>query len=195
MPIPLGVLAVAGAGAGPVAGGTYDLIESQILTGTQATVEFTNLNTNYGSTYQHLQLRITARSNRANAYDLLRMRFNGATGSVYSFHYLFGNGSLVDSDGGSTQTGMLFYRALEGNNATADTYGFGVFDILDPFETTKNTTVRALEAYVHAAESVVSLSSGLYQATTAVSSIELDSSLSSSFIAGSRFSLYGMRSS
>jgi hypothetical protein len=195
MPIPLGVLAVAGAGGAAGGGAAYELLESQILTGTQATVEFTNLNANYGSTYQHLQLRITARSNRANAYDILRMRFNGDNSFLYSYHYLFGNGSSVQSDDMASAQEILFYRALEGNNATANTYGFGVFDILDPFETTKNTTVRALEAYVHAAESVVSLSSGLYQATAAVSSIELDSHLSSSFIAGSRFSLYGMRSS
>ena len=58
MPIPLGILAVAGAGAG--GGNSFDLLETTVLSSAASTVSFTGLS---GYTqYKHLQFRYVART-------------------------------------------------------------------------------------------------------------------------------------
>jgi hypothetical protein len=192
MPIPLGVLAVAGAGAGPVAAGNaYEHLETEILTGTQASVTFSNLDTNYGSTYQHLQLRIVARSDRtANALNLLTLQFNSDTASNYRYHRLSGNGSTVTSDD-STATTFISAGVANTNGANNSIYGVSIIDILDPFETTKFKTSRLLTGFTTG----VHLESGLWRSTNAVTTIKLEPEQGFDFVTGTRISLYGMRSS
>jgi hypothetical protein len=79
--------------------------------------------------------------------------------------------------------------AITGATATANAFGACVIDILDPFETTKNKTIRGLTG----ANTVVSLSSTFWNFTTAVSSIELSAFSATNFLVGSRFSLYGIK--
>ena len=190
MPIPLGVLAVAGAGAGPVgAGNAYEWLETQVLTGTQASVTFSNLNSSYGATYQHLQLRITARSSHT-AITSPRIRLNGDSTAIYDFHDLRGTGSSMLSQAGTNNQSMYLGDIL-GTNNTANAFGAYLVDILDAFETTKNKTMRCLSGY--AADSrQIDLTSSQWRNTAAVTSIQvlLDSG---SYVSGSRFSLYGMK--
>jgi len=189
MPIPLGVLAVAGAGAGPVpAGNAYEWLETISVGTAVASVEFTNVNTNYGSTYQHLQLRVTAKV--SSSVVNLDMTFNGDTASNYSWHELYGDGSTVVSGAGATQT---FMKAIISDAATANVFGAGVIDILDPFETTKYTTMRSLSGDVSGGRYII-LRSGAWRNTNAISSIKMNFTAGNIAI-GSRFSLYGMRSS
>jgi hypothetical protein len=192
MPIPLGVLAVAGAGAGGAAG-AYELLETVLVgSGGQATITFSNLNSSYGSTYQHLQIRAAARTARAANGDTGNLYLNGVTTSSYARHYLQGNGSAVSSDAVTSQSDMNNLYALPGANATANAFAAIVIDILDPFEGTKNTTVRALSGLA-SNENLIRLGSGFFNSTAAVTSITLDAI--GDFAQYSRFSLYGMRSS
>ena len=184
---PLGILSAAGAGG--VAAGTYELIESYVLGSSQTSVTFSNLG-NYSSTYKHLQLRIVARTDRSGEQgDVLTVRFNADSGSNYAYHYLSGNGSSVVSAASSSQTEMWLWR-LAGNTATANSFGGMVIDILDVYAT-KNKTVRALSGMTGGLSEVY-LGSGLWNSTAAVTSIVLDQ-LGGNFVSGSRFSLYGIR--
>jgi hypothetical protein len=192
MPIPLGVLAVAGAGAGPSAAGAFELLESQILTGTQASVTFSNLNTNYGSTYQHLQLRMVVRGNRNATEANSRVEFNGDTGTNYRAHALIGNGSTVTSYD-STARAYIYWGDAAGLTFTANGFAAAIMDILDPFETTKNTTTRTLSG-LEGNYDRIQLFSGFWNNTAALTSIRIFPE-ANDFITGSRFSLYGMRSS
>ena len=192
MPIPLGVLAVAGAGAGPVAAGNaYELLESQVLTSNQATITFSNLNSTYGSTYQHLQLRVVARTNRSGQVaDLGTFFFNGdevLAGGNYNSHGLAGSGSSVASFYDAVPY-ISYYAAA---NATANKFTAFIMDILDPFETTKFTTTRMFLGQGES-DRQVALESGLWRNTAALTSLKLD--VIGDFIIGSRFSLYGLRS-
>jgi hypothetical protein len=194
MPIPLGVLAQAGAGGGGGAAGAYEWLETQVLSGNSTTsLSFSNLNSTYGSTYQHLQLRImTKLSSNSNLWEL-NLRFNGDTGNNYSAHRLIGDGSSVTS---VATTGISYIRIMGsvGTAASSDSYTAMVIDILDPFETTKNKTIRALAG--HSANfGRIALNSGFWNSTSAVTSISLKNEFDLTFASGSRFSLYGMRSS
>ena len=185
MLIPFGVLSAAGAGG--VVAGDYELISTTILGTAASSVTFSSLGT-YSSTYKHLQLRIAARSSSASSFSG-RLRFNGDTGANYSFHQLLGNGSSVLSTADSGQTGTDILP-VSNSNSTASSFAGAVIDILDSYSTTKNTTLRTLAGF---AVTAVYLRSGAWYNTASVTSIDLYMQDASNFIAGSRFSLYGIK--
>ena len=186
MLIPFGVLSAAGAG-----GSDYELIETNILGSAQAEVVFSSLAT-YASTYKHLQIRMVARTNRAgDDGENVGVRLNADTGSNYADHVLVGNGSSVQSAAGTSQTRMVL-AVVTATTATANAFGVSVIDILDSYSTTKNKTLRAL-AGLQATSSRVYLMSGLWMNTASITSATLLPLSGGSFIAGSRFSLYGIR--
>ena len=182
---PLGILSAAGAGG---VQGDYELIETNILGSNQASIVFSNLGT-YSSTYKHLQIRFTARSTLADTAESLSVRVNGVSTSSYSQHRLFGTGSSVIS---SAESSITLFRMgfISSATATANSFGAGVIDILDPYSTTKNKTFRSLGGVVLGA---VALSSGAFLSTAAVSSITITSETGANFVTGSRFSIYGIR--
>jgi hypothetical protein len=195
MPIPLGVLAVAGAGAAPSGPGAYELLETQVLTGTQATITFSNLISSYSSTYQHLQIRMVTRGNRSGAEDSnVYIQFNSSAGTNYNSHYLRGNGSATESVAytSSNNAGIFLSQANTGATQTANSFAVSIVDILDPFETSKFTTVRTLAGMTGALNRIF-LHSGAWRVTDAVDTITIDDTLGD-FTQYSRFSLYGMRS-
>ena len=187
MPIPLGILAVAGAGA---AGGTssFDLLETTLISSNTASVTFSNLN-NY-SDYKHLQLRITARSSRSANVSMAQIKFNSSS-TNYAHHGLEGTAGTVSSQASTSTTAIWRLQQTAATN-TANAFGAIVIDILDFSNTSKNTTIRALSGQA-ATESIINLVSGLWYQTNAVTSIEIADFFAANFVSGSRFSLYGIR--
>jgi hypothetical protein len=179
----LGVLAAQAEAAAPA--GDYDLLQTEILTGTASSVTFSSLNSTYGTDYQHLQLRVVQLLNYGSA-RVTAIRLNSDTGSNYSLHGLFGNGSAVSSYGYSSLTYMDYGLDL----GTGSSWTASVIDLLDPFETTKSTTMRSLSGV---ASSDIRLASGAWHNTAAVTDISFVSPAGGSFNIGSRFSLYGLK--
>jgi len=188
MPIPLGVLAVAGAGGGGAAS-SFDLLETTVLGSNTQTVTFSGLGSY--SQYKHLQLRCVLRmSDSGNGGGVITLQFNGVT-SGYAQHRLAGTGSSVIS-GANTSTISMSALWATGQNSEANSFGAGVVDILDFSNTNKNTTIRGFTGAT--SNNQVVLYSGLYPDTTAVTSITvLQSANNYSFQTGSRFSLYGIK--
>lgn len=182
-----GILSASGAGAA----GAYEHIASTILSASQTTVTFSSI----ASTYKHLQLRAVARSTRAaNNRTLVRMRLNGDTGSNYAYHSLTGNGTSVSTDAASSAAFMqMIYFIPDNDSGLANNFGAAVFDILDYASSSKNTTVRALGGNNSRFNSDISLDSGLWNNTAAVTSISLYPANGFDFAIGSRFSLYGIK--
>jgi hypothetical protein len=186
----LGIFSAAGAGGG--ATGTYELIESNILTGNQTSITFSSLGT-YSSNYKHLQLRVTGRSTTTfgNENDSFYIRLNGDSGSNYSFHQLSGNGSSVSSAGSTSQT----YAALlmmASNGAGANIFGAGVVDILDSYSTSKNKTMRSFTGVYVNTQRFAMVRSSAWLNTASITSITVGS-IDGSMVAGSRLSLYGVK--
>jgi hypothetical protein len=174
---PLGILSAAGAGE---VGATYELIETAIVSGSSTSSIVFDVST-FASTYKHLQVR-SAYFVGTNA-NLVSMRLNADTGSNYSQHYVEGTGSVVVSAGASNATSMYFgYTQTVLTNAANAV----VCDLLDAFSTTKNKTTRTLSG-----REFISLYSGNWRNTNAVTSVTIVSP--NVFIAGSRFSLYGIK--
>jgi hypothetical protein len=182
---PLGILSAAGAGG---AEGDYELIETQILGSTTPSITFSSLGT-YSSTYKHLQVRAVARSTREASGDYLAVRFNGDTTSSYRTHYLYGDGSSVSSVASGSATLLQVVR-VAANTASASAFGAGVIDILDPYSTTKNTTLRAFGGNKDLDE--IGITSGGFFKTDAIGSITIGAA-NGDLVTGSRFSIYGIR--
>ena len=182
---PLGILSAAGAGGGAV--GDYELIETQILGSSQPSITFSNLG-NFSSTYKHLQIRALTRTDQVN--DGIFIRFNSDTGSNYADHNLGGNGSSIFSQARTSQTNIQFARTAY-SSMTASSFSGIVLDILDAYSTTKNKTIRSLSGMTGGANNL-QLYSGLWNNTAAISSLNIFPG-ATNFVAGSRFSLYGIR--
>jgi hypothetical protein len=181
----LGIFSAAGAGGG--FSSDYELIETQILGSTTPSITFSSLGT-YSSTYKHLQIRVTARSNRADVDSPFGVQFNGNT-SGYFWHELQGSGSTVTSQAQTSQTSMRIGLAT-GASSTANNFGATVIDILDPYSTTKNKTFRSFIGQTNLDR--VKLTSGSLASTASVTSITVLDQFGS-FVSGSRFSLYGIK--
>jgi hypothetical protein len=186
MLIPLGILASSGGFAEPA----YELIETSILTSSASSVTFSNLGT-YSSTYKHLQIRAVARTSfNATNGDALRLRFNGDSGANYSVHNLDGNGSSVTSSAATGLTGAPLQRVPAALD-TANSYGALVTDLLDVYAA-KNKTVRNLAGFTGSFNRVF-LNSSAWFNTASLTSIEVGSANGANLVAGSRFSLYGVK--
>jgi len=174
--------------AGAVGGGTYDLLETTILGSSQSSVTFSSLNSTYGSTYKHLQIRMVGRTDRSAGSDVVNLNLNNDTTSSYAYHALLGDGSSVFSIAASSVGFGRLYRA-SANTASANAYGAIVVDLLDCFSATKNTTVR----YLGGTDTDVGLGSVGFFKTNAVDEIDLEPGIGTNFLTGSRFSLYGIK--
>ena len=187
--IPLGILA--SQFDAPVGGGSYDLLQTEILAGSAASVTFSDLG-DYASTYHHLQIRFVARSDRSGQTNTrVRLQFNGLTAASYFSHELEGNGSTVASSATTSSSSILIGR-INGPTSTANAFGATVIDVLDPFSTSKNTTFRSLSGST--SYDRIGLFSGSLANTASLTEIKVLDEFAN-FIAGSRFSIYGLRSS
>jgi hypothetical protein len=184
---PLGILSAAGAGG---VQGDYELIESNILGSSQASITFSNLG-DFASTYKHLQLRVVLRSDRGSNIERVDIQYNGDTATNYSVHELQGTGSAVGSVA-YTNTNTIYSGYVTGASNLTNVFGSHVIDILDPYSTTKNTTQRSLGGY-SATTPYVLMFSGAWRNTAAISSILIKPFGGTVWVTGSRFSLYGIK--
>ena len=178
--IPLGILAASGAGGATA----FESIATATGTGSSDTITFTSI----PSTYQHLQIRYTARcSSTAAAY----LRFNSDTGTNYNWHYLNGTGSAAAAAGYATQAQIGVSPPDSGIGSSQSTVG--IIDILDYKSTTKNKTVRTFAGIdVNGVGGDIALDSGLWRNTNAVTSITI-TTFGTNFTTATTFALYGIK--
>jgi hypothetical protein len=188
----LGIFSAAGAGGGAPAIPAYELIESTILTGTQASVTFSGLGT-YSSTYKHLQVRATFRSTHAATDIPVNIQLNGITSASYSYHIMYTSGTgTVSSFGAANNTSFYLGNFSTGSTSTANIFGTSVIDLLDPYSTTKNKTLRALSGVLGNSNITLGVNSGAFLNTASVTSLTIFPD-TRSWAAGSRFSIYGVK--
>jgi len=185
MPIPLGVLAVAGAGGGGLAT-SFDLLETTVLGSVTSSVTFSNLNTY--SDYKHLEVRVTAKSNDANNQSL-RVILNADNAGNYNWHRLDGDGSSVSSTNQTNDERMV--AGLIARSTGSGEFSGHIISVLDFSNSSKFTTIRTLSGFFQTANKRIQLSSGAWRNTAAVTSLRLEAF--ADFQTGSRFSLYGLR--
>jgi len=166
--------------------GAYDSIATTTVgAGGSATVTFSSI----PNTYTHLQIRGVVRAATAN--DALRLQFNSDTGSNYSRHYLYGNGSSAIAAAGASAT-SIGTGVFANSSSTSGSFTPIIIDVADYTNTSKNTTVKTLSGYDSNGTGYLGLFSGGWYNTAAVTSISffMDSGNLDQY---TQFALYGIK--
>jgi len=147
-------------------------------------------------TYEHLQLRISSRSSDTGTHSPdASIRFNGDTGTNYSWHYAQGDATAA-AFSAATGASSVFYGPTSGSYGESEAAAFAgaTVDILDYVNANKNTTLLFTSCVINAEQEVLRYGSGLWENTSAVTQIDLLPT-PYNWGRGSEFTLYGLNSS
>jgi hypothetical protein len=172
---------------------SYESISSITAAGGESSITLSSI----PGTYKSLQIRFRAKDTYTGGtpqFSSASIQFNGVAGTNYADHSIVGTGSTVYTTS-TTSTAAIgtVYGAVYG--PATSTFGVGIIDILDYASTTKYKTVIGLNGGNYPggdASFNVTLGSGLFMSTSAITSIRFPAVVTS-FAAGSTFSLYGIK--
>jgi hypothetical protein len=181
--LPLGLLSQGGGGG---AAGAFELIESQVLAATATSVTFSSI----PQTYKHLQVRFTSRFTDAFTSSNFSFRVNGDTGSNYASHRITNQSASISADNLSA-TSTPYLGFMPGGSTTANTFNSGIIDLLDYTSTVKTKTFKAFIG--SESSSRMSIGGGLWNNTSAVTSLTFREPSGLTLAIGCRFSLYGIK--
>lgn len=140
-------------------------------------------------TFTDLKLSISIRG-ADSALTEPWIRFNGDSGTNYSFTRAYGNGSSATSDRGTSNTVMVI-MVSSGTSYTANTFASN--DIYIPNYTSSNykSAISDTVTENNATLSFADLYAGLWRSTSAITSITIGPN-GTGFAQYSTFSLYGI---
>jgi hypothetical protein len=149
---------------------------------------------NIPSTYKHLQLRGTMRTNDTGTFNNQTLRINNDSGSNYSFHQMFGQGSGSPTSGSSVnQTSINDFMRASADSLAAGIFGVVIVDILDYTSTDKSKTVRCFTGGDSNGAGIIGLVSGVWRVSnTAINRLTINPS-GGTALANSTFTLYGVK--
>ena len=153
-----------------------------------STISFTSI----PSTYKHLQIRQISRTDRAVGITYLKMQFNSAAGTAYSYHAVIGDGSTASTDKTTNDAWISLLRST-GTSATSGIFGAMVIDILDYADVNKYKTTRTLGGADLNGSGEIVLQSGLWRSSNAITSITFTDATGSNFVQYTQFGLYGIK--
>lgn len=179
----------------PVVPTSFEPIATVTAAGGESTLNFTSI----PSTYKHLQIRGIGRlSGTSEGYGYSYIKFNDGSQAT---HGVFVHGETVTTDAGASSSYYQIPNAMAPSNAPTGTYGALIIDIHDYASTTKLKTARgfsgyntngAAATYYHGVGLSSALATGL--GTSALTSVQITSGpFGETFVAGSQYSLYGIR--
>ena len=155
--------------------------------GGASSIDFTSI----PSTYTDLCVKLSVRTNRAGSVDDdVYIKLNGAT-TNFTYRYLRGNGTSVNSSNGS----VGWVAAVPCANATAST--FGNAEVYIPNYASANYKSISSDNVTenNATESYALFQAVLWSNTAAITSVGFTSGTSNNFVQYSTATLYGIKSS
>ena len=162
---------------------TYELIASQLLTTTTASITFSSI----PGTYTDLKIVASVRSNGASE-DYSSISFNGS-GTGFSSVYLQGNGASTNS-GSLARWGGNYSAA----NNTANTFGSAELYITNYLSSNYKSYSVENVTETNGSTAYAGIVAGLWSNTSAITSITLTAN-GGSYVAYSNFYLYGIKNS
>lgn len=170
----------------PVTPTAFDSIATATGTGSSNTISFSSITGNY----QHLQFRgIVTPDVRGD----IRIKLNGST-SGYRVHYLSGNGTNVEA----LSFGLTYMPFM--NQAGIPSTSYPTIFILDIHDYASTTKTKVLRMFVGsssnstgAVSDTVEIASGLWNDTSAITSISFGAGASANWTSSSSISMYGIK--
>jgi len=168
----------------------FESIATATGTGSSGTITFSSI----PATYQHLQIRAIIRSTEGGSGTNFKTILNGDSGSNYAAHRIQGDGTSPGVGGATSQTDVFTGRAPGGGTASGIMAAL-IVDILDYASTTKYKTLRQLSGQDsnQSYAGLISLRSGLWNNTNAVTSISFIIDSPANFSTSTSFALYGIK--
>jgi hypothetical protein len=165
------------------------LLGSSTLGGTAASVSFSSIS----QSWNHLLVLGYARGDTAATFIDLIMRFNSDSGANYDRQYLVGSAAGASAGENFATTGV---SPATVSAASAAANLFGGFSIWIPFYTSTANNKTAVCEWGHkfgtsSGNIVIGTSAFFWRSNSAITDVLLAPN-TGSFVAGSRFSLYGM---
>ena len=169
---------------------TYVAIAKTVLTTTQATITFSAI----PSTYTDLLLTISARSDRASTVDTMKIRFNnaGVDTNLTSRRLQSSSGTSVASTSDAYASAGNIPAASQSANIFGNTNVYFPNYLVNAY---KPMSVSVANESASATDGNEQIIAGLWSDTTAINRIDLVLITGPNFISGSRFDLYGIKSS
>jgi hypothetical protein len=155
---------------------TYDRIATQTLGSSAASVTFSSISGSY------TDLVLIQNSTGSSGTTASHLRFNGDTGNNYSRTRILGNGSSASSFRETNQSKI----AADAPNTSISTT---IWNIMNYSNATTNKTVL----YHDNSTSFVVAQVGLWRDTSTITSLSVAAN-TGNYIAGSTFTLYGIKS-
>jgi hypothetical protein len=185
----IGALVAGITGSGGASLSSYESIATYTGSGNPTFIEFTSI----PSTFKHLQIRTMARDIfGGSGTDNFNLRFNSDTASNYAIHRLQGDGASATASGTASTTSVSIIPSTILDGSTANIFAVSIIDILDYGSTSKNKTVRYLSGGDLNGSGRVSVGSGLWMSTSAVTTIRLTTG-GTGYSTPSSFALYGIK--
>jgi hypothetical protein len=155
---------------------TYEPIATQTLGSAASSVTFSSI----PSTYTDLIVVFNGAS--SGGFESVTVRINGDTGSNYSRTLLIGTGTVATSSRASNESSLII-------GAMSTTNSNNLWHFMNYSNTTTNKTALTR---VNVSSDTVRANVGLWRNTNAITQLEF-SAATSTFIAGSTFTLYGIK--
>ena len=172
--------------------GAYDALATVTVAAgaTAASITFAGIPTGY----KHLQIRAIGRASTSSANNAY-ITINGDTGSNYSLHQVYGDGTNALASGAATQPSSSVPMFNFSNSSyAANLFGTGIMDILDYASTNKYKTVRLITGTdVNGSGGYIIIRSAGWRNTAAITSLTFTPDGGSSFGQYSQFALYGVK--
>lgn len=149
--------------------------------------EFTSI----PQTYKHLQIRYTAKSNRAVTVESISLMLNGTGSNQYTGHNMAGSGGGTVTTGYESGQNSGLSSYITGTTANASIFGGGVIDIYD-YTTNKNKVIRSMGGADLNGSGNVVVASLLWNNTSAINSIKFLNG-GTGFQQFTSFALYGVK--
>jgi hypothetical protein len=162
---------------------TYDPLATTTLNSAASSVTFSSIS----GSYTDLILIVSAKSSITSGFPALRVTINSDTGSNYSLTQMTGDGSTVNSSL-LANTGYAFIGNIPNTNSSD--WGSVIAQFMNYSNTTTNKTILSR---INNAENSTVARVTLWRNTAAISTIFLTEGNGVNFIAGSTFTLYGIK--
>ena len=173
--------------SGKLVTSSFESIASATGTGSSGTITFSSI----PSTYTSLQIRIMCQDNDS-ALGNISLQINGDTATNYTRHYLNADGASVTAVGSITQSNILGSQVY-GNNPASSITGVIIWDIHNYASTSQYKTVRTFGGYDSNGAGNIRLTSGLWQSTSAITSLSFFLNSGGNWSNKSVFALYGIK--
>lgn len=169
----------------------FSLLSEQILSGSVASITFSNIS----QYFRHLRLISQLRTDRSAEIDAARLRLNGDTGSNYDEEHYTANSTTVSAAGNLAATSMLI-GATEAANSRSLNSGPLIIDILNYRSASEKWVLSNSAAFGNvsaATDLFIQNFIGRWRGTAAITSLTLIPNTGPNFVSGCTIQLYGLR--